>query len=1134
MPGLEEPAVALATAVVRCAVGLWLKDTTLTADGSMSVLEIFGRRANDYFQRSKAIRTFDQMAETVAARKIIPLLEHEYRDLSENEKQAAILAVAETFNTARLNDNDLFQSDLNAGYIQRHLRPQASKILENALLSDSATQLYQLLLRECCEYVVQAAKSLPEFQANALTQLLARSTQVINSLQDVLDRLPERSRSDRTQDASASVIYRRQIINMLDEMELFGASLTESSRHYPLSLAYISLSVLGVERYQEAFDVGDVEIFEQMELASRRRQAQRISVESVLQSAPRLFIRGEAGSGKTTILKWLAVRTAARSLPVSLASKADCVPFYIPMRRYPEGNFPTPSEFVNSVGRHLAEDLPSGWVSDQLELGRAIVLVDGIDELPDNRREDARTWLRQLLSQYDESTFIVTSRPGAVPVDWLESEEFSVYALQPMDSADIRKFVKQWHDAVASQVSDIAGRMELINYQSDLIEQILTRQHLKRTAETPLLCALICALNRERRGRLPASRLELYEIALTMLLERRDIESNIMLDADLSRSQKVRILQDIAYWLVRNEWADASKDDVIIHIGKKLQNMQRIKISAAETYRRLLERSGVIREPVYHRVDFIHKSFQEYLAAREALAVDDMGILINNSHLDQWRDVVVMAAGLADTKRGRRILRSLLARGDRELDHRETLYLVAMACLETCQEILPTIRAEVQKRARPLLPPHDLESVKDLARCGDIALELLLDMEITDHSDICASIRLASEIGSELAMEFINRYRMSAQSVVLDEIRRAWPKFDVMDFATHIIKGSLLDAEYLWVADADIIDALTELSRLRHLECVCQIGYQDVRKISLLRRLQRLTLTISKANALEWLRESEIDHLEVTIEDATSDELRRLTEVPHIRSLTVNGWDFIDDYQPFEWFRDLIALRLCAPNGAEVFDSAALEQLALFVITRNSELAYIEQLERLDHPETLGLVSCSRFRELSGISSWSSTLRHLSIAGSDVRSLSPIARLSKLEVLDVSHTPVRDLSPIKDLGSLRAINLMGCRADLDIRYVTHLPHIEFIILPDGSMRQVGNKGRTNFTGDESSDVSLQWRVCQKMVNAQFVPCLGRDGESLEEDGSRWMDTLSLHRVTGMVTDSIQGVARPSLLPSVRS
>lgn len=59
-----------------------------------------------------------------------------------------------------------------------------------------------------------------------------------------------------------------------------------------------------------------------------------------------------------------------------------------------------------------------------------------------------------------------------------------------------------------------------------------------------------------------------------------------------------------------------------------------------------VERSGMIREPVAGRVDFTHRTFQEFLAANATKEESDTGFLVGNAHNDQWREVIILAAGL--------------------------------------------------------------------------------------------------------------------------------------------------------------------------------------------------------------------------------------------------------------------------------------------------------------------------------------------------------------------------------------------------------------------------------------------------------------------------------------------------------
>lgn len=67
----------------------------------------------------------------------------------------------------------------------------------------------------------------------------------------------------------------------------------------------------------------------------------------------------------------------------------------------------------------------------------------------------------------------------------------------------------------------------LAAYRAQLLDAVRTKPDLGRLATNPLMCGLICALHRDRRGYLPHGRKELYESALSMLLTRRDRERDM-------------------------------------------------------------------------------------------------------------------------------------------------------------------------------------------------------------------------------------------------------------------------------------------------------------------------------------------------------------------------------------------------------------------------------------------------------------------------------------------------------------------------------------------------------------------------------------------------------------------------------
>jgi hypothetical protein len=57
----------------------------------------------------------------------------------------------------------------------------------------------------------------------------------------------------------------------------------------------------------------------------------------------------------------------------------------------------------------IAAEMPAGWVSAQFRAGRALLLVDGLDELEPARRLEARHWLEQMVTAYGDARFVVSA-----------------------------------------------------------------------------------------------------------------------------------------------------------------------------------------------------------------------------------------------------------------------------------------------------------------------------------------------------------------------------------------------------------------------------------------------------------------------------------------------------------------------------------------------------------------------------------------------------------------------------------------------------------------------------------------------------------------------------------------------------
>ncbi|GAA1970479.1 tetratricopeptide repeat protein [Kitasatospora viridis] len=527
------------------------------------------------------------------------------------------------------------------------------------------------------------------------------------------------------QDAEFEEEYARTIRREHGRLKIFG--LPQSLR-WDLGTAYLSLQAIRVTERRRGTEPGAGGSGEVL----IDRTGRRGRVESLLKDRRRVLLRGQAGSGKTTLLQWLAVNAVSGNLVGELAELNYRVPFLLRLRTmFQLRNLqPLPSEFLAMDRSPVTDAQPAGWADRLFDAGRAILLVDGLDEIPQESRDEAGEWLADLLERYPNCFTLVTVRPTGVPADWLHRQRFEELMLCPMDEWDRNRFVERWHQAALAAeraAADDPTPAELAALDSRFREMTeALRRALKLSPEldlitdSPLLCAMICALHREWEGGLPERKMEVYESALDMLLLRRDKQRRIAAlpeGRQLGREEQLALLQRMAAWLVLNGQHEGGHEDALRQIAQVLPSLPAAhgELDAERVLRHLVERTGLLSETSVATFEFVHRTFQDYLAAREFMEDRDFGLLAERSSDEQWADVVRMAVGHCSHRDRAVLLRRLLAAATACQDARRARWirLIAAGCLPYASVLDEAVRGEVLEQLRPLLAMFPNEAGAD-------------------------------------------------------------------------------------------------------------------------------------------------------------------------------------------------------------------------------------------------------------------------------------------------------------------------------------------------------------------------------------------------------------------------------------
>lgn len=422
--------------------------------------------------------------------------------------------------------------------------------------------------------------------------------------------------------------------------------------------------------------------------------------EHALAGKRRVVLVGGAGTGKTTLLQWLASAAARRALPPELAELNDRVPVLLQLRAFlKRKELPGPEEFLEAMASPLAGHPDAqGWMTRQLAAGRVLLMVDGLDEIPREFRDRTGRWLGDLIDAYGDNCYILSTRPSTVRAGWLDQRDFVELETQPMSTDEVTGLIERWFASV-----DVGMRrpsLEWIEHaRQRALASVRENPDIARLATSPLLCTLLCALIMDAGSATPAprSRAELYAGAVEMLLSTRDVGRDI--GYRLGYSEQFHLLQRIAFWLSINGAVEVDTGQAVKLVrGVAESGPVRGEVSPSTVLQMLLIGSGMLQETSEGTIRFIHLPFQHYLTAAEALEDGSIGLLISHGHDEDWEDVLTLAAAQAREEDCAKLLLGLLARREKHPRQAEQLTRVARECFHQARalprEVAESLRSE--------------------------------------------------------------------------------------------------------------------------------------------------------------------------------------------------------------------------------------------------------------------------------------------------------------------------------------------------------------------------------------------------------------------------------------------------------
>jgi hypothetical protein len=330
--------------------------------------------------------------------------------------------------------------------------------------------------------------------------------------------------------------YRDGLLRQCTDIDLVGIRLKET-RNVKLNHVYVPATTPPA-RDEEATDA-----------AVMRKSGQEPKLELLLDrlNNDSLYVSGAPGSGKSTFCRWVTWLTCTGAMPelehgesgefaeTYPESLRDKLPVLIRLRDFwnflpaDAGEELSLSQLEQALGRWLTEKKPGdlAWatVAAHIKQGTALVMFDGVDEVPISQGDGAATSYPRaaLLAGLGEAVqswaakgnrLLVTSRPYGLSEAERQQLGLPTATIEDLPESLQRLLSVRWFRILSE---DAAAGDQLAG---EMLRDIAQRQGIDELSRSPMLLTAMCVIYREGK-RLPEDKCDLYDRIVDNVLYNR-------------------------------------------------------------------------------------------------------------------------------------------------------------------------------------------------------------------------------------------------------------------------------------------------------------------------------------------------------------------------------------------------------------------------------------------------------------------------------------------------------------------------------------------------------------------------------------------------------------------------------------
>lgn len=343
------------------------------------------------------------------------------------------------------------------------------------------------------------------------------------------------------------------------------------------------------------------EFFVNMDLECQGNKLGTENINDLLQVNNYITILASGGSGKSTLFKYFFIEAIRNT---------NLIPIFVELKMINDEEIDLLECIYKSL-TNLKFDLEKEYFIHSLNSGRYLILLDGFDEVIEEKRDKLIKEINSLADKYDENHILLSSRRNTTLYNgWSKSIDFRLLSLSK--------------DKALNLISNLKYDTEVkYKFLKDLNEFLFDRH--KSFCSNPLLLNLML-LTYEEFAEIPEKVHIFYARAFEVLYARHDASKNFKRELragkNLGYDEFVKILEALSILSYLDSKISFDYTTLINYIENS-KRMTKIKDFSTEGYITDLVESICLLYLDGLKYTFQHRSFQEFFTARFILNLPD-------------------------------------------------------------------------------------------------------------------------------------------------------------------------------------------------------------------------------------------------------------------------------------------------------------------------------------------------------------------------------------------------------------------------------------------------------------------------------------------------------------------------------